>query len=510
MLRVGLCFFAFSVLGILPVTSVLAEVKPSPAPKTSAAPAPPPPLSPPRPKSLPLPPPKEKPVYTLLEAINLALQYNPEILEAQKRIEEAQGEKIVARAGYIPSLTSSGSYQYRETSYATQSGYDPNRTTEDWNVSIRLQQNIYTGQRVRSEVAEAKLQEEIRIYEYQAVVDRIVMEVRLAFYDILQARAAVEVRRQAVDLLEKQFVEQKNAFDAGTAGKLNVFRAEVSLANEMPSLLEAENRLADGKVGLSKLLAVPYLIQENAVPFDIEGNLNYKKMPVDLNDCLAKAELLRPELKAGDLEIKRREKEVTVARSGNLPNVGIFVGYDYYNSPSTITPNDTIGGYTAGVSGTWHIFDGFDTAGRVKAALARVGAARQQRDAIRLTIFQEVRSAYLQLQQAEATVASQVENTTLARESYVLVQAGFAAGVNTQLDVLQGRSDLTNAQLAELNAQALHKAALARLQRAISSQVRLIQDQTSLPPSETEASAKTGAPAKTQPAPAGASKPGQP
>lgn len=506
MLRVGLCFFAFSVLGILPAASIWAEVKPSPAPKAPVSPQ----SAPPRPKSLPLPPPKEKPVYTLLEAINLALQYNPEILESQKRIEEAQGEKIVARAGYIPSLVSNGAYLHRETSYATQEGFDPNRTTEDWNVSIRLQQNIYSGQRVRSEVAATKLQEEIRIYEYQAVVDRIVMEVRLAFYEILQSRAAVDVRRQAVDLLEKQFVDQKNAFDAGTVGKLNVFRAEVSLANEMPSLLEAENRLADGKVRLSKLLAVPYLIQENAVPFDIAGNLNYRKMPVDLNDCLAKAEALRPELKAGDLEIQRREKEVTVARSGNLPTVGVFGGYDYYNSPSTITPNDTIGGYTVGVSGSWAIFDGFQTAGRVKAALARVGAAQQQRTAIRLTILQEVRSAYLQLQQAEATVTSQVENTTLARESYVLVQAGFAAGVNTQLDVLQGRSDLTNAQLAELNAQALHKAALARLQRAISSQVRLIQDQTSLSPSETEAQAKTGTPPSNPAAPGSVSKPDKP
>jgi len=480
-----------SSIGFLPFFHALAQ--------SATAPLIPP--VPPKIKSLPLPDPKEKPVYSLIDAINLALQYNPEILEAQKRVEEAQGEKIVARAGVIPSLTSSGAFQHREDDYATAGGADPNRTSEDWNVSIRLTQNIYSGQRVRSEIAMSKLQEQVRLLDYQAVVDRIVMEVRLAFYDTLQAREAVAVRQQAVDLLEKQFVEQQNAFKAGTVGKLNVFRAEVSLANEVPSLLEAQNRLADGKIKLSKLMAVPYLIRENALPFDIRGSLEYRKVPVDLKDCLAKAEAFRPELKAKNLAVQVEEKSVVVARSSQMPRVDVFVGYDYLNEPYTNTPQETENGYVVGVAGSYPVFDGWATAGKVKAAQARVGASLQSRDATRNDILAEVQSAYFQVKQAEATVESQQENTTMAREAYVLVQASFNAGLVTQLDILQSRSDLTNAQLAELNAQVLHKTALARLQRAISSQVRLIQDQTFSPPAPLPVSTP-GQPKKTAPAPA--------
>jgi len=433
-------------------------------------------VAPPTPKSKSLPIPKEKQIYTLIEAINLALQFNPDILEAQKNIEEAQGGKIVARAGYIPTLTTSGTYFHRETDYATANQADPLRKTEDFNISVRMVQNIYSGQRVRGQMAIAKILEEIRLYQYQVQVDTVVMNVRLAFYDILQNRAAVEVREQAVELLKKQLEEQQNAFAAGTVGQFNVFRSEVSLANEMPALLEAQNEYATAKVRLSRLLAVPYLIQENAVPFDVEGTLNYQKVDVNLDDCLAKAETLRPEIKATVLEVERREKEIVVARSSVLPQLNLFFGYDIYNSPFENSPNSTVGGYIGGVSGSWLVFDGLAAVGRIKSAKARVGAALQLKESARLMVLQEVRTAYLQMQQAEATVASQVKNTTLARESYVLVQAGFSAGINSQLDVLQGRSDLTNAQLAQLSAQALHKSALARLQRSMSSQVRLIRE----------------------------------
>ncbi|GAB4244159.1 MAG: TolC family protein [Candidatus Methylacidiphilales bacterium] len=421
------------------------------------------------------------PVYSLVEAVNLALQNNPELLQAQKRIEEAQGAKIEARAGFIPKLSTSGSYLRRESDYATSGGVNPNRSTEDWAINVRLIQNIYSGQGVRNRVAISKLLEQVRLLEYQAAVDRVVMEVRIVFDEILAARTAVEVRRQAVELLREEVKNQKARFDAGTVGELNVVRAEVSLANEFPALEEAQNRLKEGKIRLSQLLGLPYLLEQDAVPFDIQGQLTYRKTNFNLDECLAKAESLRPEIKARDLEIQVAEKQIIVERSNAMPRVDVFFGYDLFNETNTALDRDTVGGYITGVQGTWNIFDGFATKGRVDQARARAGSARAAREAARNTVFAEVRTAFLQLQQAEATVASQARNAVLARESFVLAQASFDAGLSSQLDILQARNDLTRAQLAELNAKLLHRAALARLERSIASQVQVVEDAPATP-----------------------------
>lgn len=416
------------------------------------------------------------PVYTLVDAINLALQNNPELLQAKKRIEEAQGSKVEARAGFIPKLSTSASFLRREADYASSGGANPNRSTEDWAVNVRLLQTVYSGQGVRNRVAISKLVEQVRLLEYQAAVNRTVMDVRLVFDEILAARTAVEVRRQAIELLREEVKNQKARFDAGTVGELNVVRAEVSLANEFPALEEAENRLKEGKIRLSQILGLPYLIAQDAVPFDVRGQLLYRKVTHDLDDCLAKAEAFRPELKARDLEIQVAEKQIMVERSNALPRVDVFFGYDLFNETDTTAPRDTVGGYITGIQGTWNIFDGFATRGRVEQARARAGAARAARDATRNAIFAEVRNAFHQLQQADATVASQARNVVLARESFVLAQASFDAGLASQLDILQARNDLTRAQLAELNARLLHRAATARLERSIASQVRVAEE----------------------------------
>jgi outer membrane protein TolC len=418
------------------------------------------------------------PVYSLVDVINLALENNPDLKQAQKRIEEAQGSKVEARAGFLPKLTTSGSFLRREGDYATSGGRNPNRSTEDWAVNVRLSQNLYSGQGVRSRVAISKLLEQVRVYEYQALVDRTVMEVRIVFDEILAARAGVEVRRQAVQLLGEEVKNQKARLDAGTVGELNVVRAEVSLANEIPALEEAQNRLKEGKIRLSQLLGMAYLLESNAVPFDVKGQLTYQKQVFDLDDCLARAETLRPEMKARDLEVEARQKEIVAERSAAMPRVDVFVGYDVFNEPDLTADRDTVDGYIAGVQGTWNVFDGFATKGRVEQARSRVGAAMAAREATRNAVLAEVRNAFLQLQQADATVESQARNTVLARESFVLVQASFDAGLSTQLDILQARNDLTRTQLAELQARLLHRTALARLQRAISSQVRIIDDGT--------------------------------
>ncbi len=443
--------------------------------------------------------PTKPPVYSLVDAVNLALQNNPDLLQAQKKIEEAQGGKIEARAGFIPKLSTSGSFQRREADYATSGGTNPNRSTEDWAINVRLFQNIYSGQGVRNRVAISKLVEQVRLLEYQAAVDRVVMEVRLVFDEILAARTAVEVRRQAVELLREEVKNQKARLDAGTVGELNVVRAEVSLANEFPALEEAENRLKEGKIRLSQLLGLPYLLEKDAVPFDIQGQLTYRKTDFDLDDCLAKAENFRPEIKARDLEIQVAEKQIIVERSNAMPRVDVFFGYDLFNETNTALNRDTVGGYITGVQGTWNIFDGFATRGRVDQARARAGSARVAREATRNTVFAEVRTAFLQLQQADATVASQARNTVLARESFVLAQASFDAGLSSQLDILQARNDLTRSQLAELNARLLHRAALARLERSIASQVRVTEE----PPRPPAPVRKTGPRAETVPAPSG-------
>ncbi|MGZ5005808.1 MAG: TolC family protein, partial [Chthoniobacterales bacterium] len=174
---------------------------------------------------------------SLSEAIALAKKQNPEILIARKQVEAARGGRIEARAGYLPSVTSSGLLRKRAESAQS------SLRTDDYNAQIRVQQNIYSGGAVKARNAIARLLEEKRQLELEAVTDRVLMDLRADYYEALLNRAKVEVREQSVGVMRDELKAQQERFVAGTVGEINVRRAQVSLANEEPELYQAQTNL---------------------------------------------------------------------------------------------------------------------------------------------------------------------------------------------------------------------------------------------------------------------------
>ena len=169
---------------------------------------------------------KAAPVYTIEQAVAVAQERNPDILIARKKVLAARGSFIEARSGFYPSLTSSGLYDKRQTQSET------NLRQEDYDATIRLEQNLYTGGQVTSQRAIAQLNIDKANYELQEIVSRVTMDARIAFNELLLNRAKVHVREQSVRVLDEELTNQQEQLNAGIVGKLNVQRAEVALANE--------------------------------------------------------------------------------------------------------------------------------------------------------------------------------------------------------------------------------------------------------------------------------------
>lgn len=414
------------------------------------------------------------PRYSLQQCIDRALEQNPDILAAKQHLEEAVGGIVEARAGLLPNLTSYGTYNKLETDYATLGGVNNNRSLI-WNVTIRLTETVYSGGAVGARMAIARLQKQSRTLDYEATVDQVIMDVRIAFYDILRNKSDVAVHEQAVSFLTEQAKNERARLEVGTGQKLNVLRAGVNLALEQSALVDSRNRLRNSYLRLSELLSIPYSIDQDRVPFDVDGTLAYEKTTLDLNDCLSHALLQRPELTTRENDVKIQKKQLIADRSEVLPHVDLFTGYDVVSEPSIPAAVDHYAGYVAGVQVSWHLFDGLATKGRMNATRARIGAAEVSFDAVHRTIETDVLRAYRDLQRAEENIQTQTANVQLATESLQLATANFGLGLISQLELLQSQLDLTRAQTAELSARFEHNAALARLQRAMGSHFQITE-----------------------------------
>jgi outer membrane protein len=400
------------------------------------------------------------PSYTVEEAVTIAQAQNPEIAIARKKLQAANGGVIEARSGYLPSVVSTGLFREREHQS------DSRLRDEDYNASVRVVQSLYSGGAVPSQLAIARLNLEKQNLELQAVSNRVTMDVRIVFNELLLSRAKIRVHEQSVGVFQEELKTQEERFSAGTVGQLNVSRAQVALANEQPELVDAQTQLKNSQLRLAELLGSEAQSHAGKSTFEVAGQLQYQPRHPDLNECLARAETERPEVRARQIEVEIEDQQAALDRSELRPQVEAFSGYEIYNERDPDLGREFNHGYVVGVNAKWHIFDGFATKGKLIATRARREAAVQNLTATKLSVSSEVRSAFLDLQQADHVLESETKNVQTADESLEIAKGNASAGLATQLDVLQAATDVTRTRTTRLSAIYLHNVAVARLAKA--------------------------------------------
>jgi outer membrane protein len=398
--------------------------------------------------------------YDIDQAVAATAANNLEIAIARKKVEAARGGVIEARSGYLPSVVSTG--LLRERQHQT----DSRLRDEDYNASLRVIQNLYTGGAVTNQLAIAQLNLEIQELELQALMNRVAMDTRVAFNELLLNRARVRVREQSVGVLQEEVRSQQERLNAGIVGQLNVRRAEVALANEQPELINAQTELKNSYLQLAQLLGDNTRRDSPATALEVSGQLQYQPRHPDLNESLARADTNRPEIKAREKQIEIEDRQAELDRSALRPQVEAFSGYEVYNERDPLIGPEFNHGYIVGLNARWHIFDGYATKGRLQATHARRDAAVQTLEALRNSVASEVRSAFLDIQQADRILQSETKNVQTADESLEIAKGNLGAGLGTQLDVLQAASDVTRTRTTRLTAIYQHNVAMAKLARA--------------------------------------------
>lgn len=393
---------------------------------------------------------------------------NANVVEHAQIVQNAQVVQNVAGVPFGAAGAGAGGGALNLASLASLFGPQNNAgniQNKSWRVAIEAKQVLYAGGQIRAALSIAKLTQDSSYYQLRNVVDQVISTVRQQFYTVLLDRALITVAEEAVRLQEEELRDQRNRFDAGTVPRFNVLRAEVELANVRPDLIRARNNYTISQLQLAKTLGLDP--GPGGKPnFNAVGDLTVTPRSISLDDALMLAKARRPSLKVQRQSVLIDTEQIKVEMAGYKPRLNANAGYELRNDSISSNLGDTVNGWFFGFTGSWDIFDGFGTYGRVKQARARLEQSRiTYYDSVR-QVELEVQTAYADLKQAQETILSQGKNVEQALESLRLAQERLAAGAGTQLDVLDARVALTRARTTELQARADYSRALAEFDRA--------------------------------------------
>lgn len=411
---------------------------------------------------------------TLQGAISLALKQNPDILKSVHEIERTRGQVVEVRAQALPSMKAAGSYtQYDpdlleggggasvSTGTIGSSSLGGSSQDKSWRITLEVKQTLYSGGKVRAAMKIADLAEDVSHQLLRETVANVIAKVRTQFYTALLNRELITVSEESIQLLSDELKDQENRFTAGTVPRFNVLRAEVELANARPEFIRSKNNYLISLLELGKTLGL-----ESDEKVDVSGQLRLPPHGVNLSRALAAARKNRSILKAQRDTIETEEHQITVAKAGLKPQISADAGYEFMNSRSTRDLSNVSHGWYLGVTGSWAIFDGYETKGKVDQAKARLASAKVNlADSIQ-QVELEVQKAYAQAKVAREVIASQTKVVEQAEEALRLAKERLAAGAGTQLDVLDARVALTKARTTQKQALSEYNVALAEYDRA--------------------------------------------
>src|ERR1043166_6412356 len=162
--------------------------------------------------SLQLSEPKSTVVLTLDEAIQTALDSNPNIKASKERINSQQAVLGQQMAAYYPSVTSTERYQT-----GTQSGSSniaPNGS-DFFTGGAAVNMTLYNFGKREGTVQSARETLNANLFNYKTTLDSVVLGVKQSYYAYLQARAIVQVRQETVNNRDLLVRQARAFFDVG-------------------------------------------------------------------------------------------------------------------------------------------------------------------------------------------------------------------------------------------------------------------------------------------------------
>jgi outer membrane protein TolC len=291
----------------------------------------------------------------------------------------------------------------------------------------------------------------------------LIEAVTATYYAYLAAQEAHKVAQNSILAIASELKQTQLRFDAGTVLKSDVLSLEVQMAQMQEAEIRAANGIELSKTSLANLLGLSsYQVFTVAATSPL---LTQPKVTASFNNLLELAMSQRPEVKAAAKQVEIAQIKLKSEQGAYLPKADAYVSYGQNSqSPGFSTSQDNV---TAGVTVEMDLFSGFSTQQRVSAASRKASEARETERKTKLAIEQEVKIAFLKLQEALARVNVTEISVRSADEALRLVNEERRAEIVTVTRYIESevasnkaRSDTIAAHYDALSAEAALKKAV--------------------------------------------------
>ena len=414
---------------------------------------------------------QERPALTLEQAVQIARERNPAFRSVRLGIRDAEARVLSAYGSFLPSLdasmgwsgtrrtTSVGEDDFGETIVQDQSR---TFTSSGASQSVQSSLTLFDGFKNVNSLRAARKGVDEAEAGVAAQELTLVGDVSRAFYQAILRQRQIGVEERLLQSAQEDLERQERLFTIASTDQVQVLTAEVRVASQEQALERAINQAEKARLVVLQRLGTLGEITD----FEPIGELPEVFDPgvLDAGDLVALALAGHPSVAQSHARVGRQEAELARARADRLPSLSATGSYSRstgtngYSSFFDFNPNASRR-FNFSLSISLPIFRGFSMTQSTSAARVAVDQAEEDAWETRLGVEQQVRSAFIDLENAFAVFQIQTRSRDLNRRRLELAQEQYRLGAVTFIDlqryiddVAQAERDLVNRQLDFANA----------------------------------------------------------
>ena len=415
--------------------------------------------------------------FTLDQAIDHALTHNPDLQIASERIGQAEAQLGVALSAFYPQVAAKVGYDHSNnpaqvfSMIVAQRDFDANSINNINNPGYRQnfrpeiigKLSLFRGGRDYQNSKAAELGINAAEFERSSVRNALIEAVTASYYAYLAAQEAHKVAQDSISAIASELKQTKLRYEAGTVLKSDVLSLEVKSAEAQEAQIRAANAIELAKTSVATLLGLSAEQAFTVAP--ASSMLPEPKLTTAFNDALELALTQRPEVKAAANQVEIAQAKLKSEQGAYLPKADAYVSYGQNSqSPGFSGSKDNV---TAGVSVEMDLFSGLETKNRVSAAERKAAEAREMERKTKLVIEQDVKIAFLKLEEAlarmrvtEASVAAADEALRLVNEQRRAETVTVTRYIEAEVARNKAHSNMIAAHYDALTAEAALKKAV--------------------------------------------------
>ena len=388
----------------------------------------------------------------------MALNHSEDLKRADNAVRQAEMDKSIALAAYLPQLDATGTGAY--VGDIDMMGMEL-QMRGMYMAGIALTQPIYAGGRIRTGNRLAKIGRESQLENRRKTRMQVIADADQAYWNYIAVTWKVRMLDAYKAQMDTLFAQVENSLAVGMATSNDLLRIRTKRSDIHYQWQKARNGANLCRLALCNVLGCP--LETEIAPTDTVIHISpAATLDADIS--------LRPEVQLLHKQVEAAEQQVKMARADILPTVGLSAGYIYYGNvkmkgmtqdaqgnamPFTQKFNDGLPMVMASVSIPLFRWG----AGLKKIKRAKLDAENARLDLQKNTRLlsieatqaaQNLEDSYLLIETARSGAREADDNLRIQHDRYL-------NGMATLTDLLDAQSQWQQAQSNLIDAQTQHK-----------------------------------------------------